>query len=223
MSTITISRVYGSGGRTIAARVRELLGYRFFDKAFLSQIASELGLSSAETVDLSDEEYKVKTFLERLMSFNPAEMVVSPSAAREVNLDVSRFDDANSVELAKSVIWAAYERGNLIIVGRGAQVMLRNQPDVLHVRVIAPMETRLRRLQEVEGLSLQEARRQIEKRDSASREYLERFFNAQWDDPFLYHLIINTGYCGIEQAAQLIVTAAQQFAGAKAVGSHGVA
>jgi CMP/dCMP kinase len=216
MTTITISRHYGSGGRKVAARVRELLDHRFFDAAFMVQLASQVGLSRKEIVDFSEEDYKVKTFLERLMSFNPAEMVVSPGSGKATNRDISRFDDADSIDLVKLTVRVAHEHGNVVIVGRGAQVILRNQPDVLHVRVIAPMETRLQRLQEVEGLSLQEAREQIEARDRAVHQYLERFFGAQWDDPYLYHLTINTGYCDLEQAAQLIVAAAQQLVAAKA-------
>src|SRR5947207_12478474 len=152
MTTITISRHYGSGGRKVAARVRELLDYRFFDAAFMAQVASQVGLSRAEIVDFSEEDYKVKNFLERLMSFNPAEMVVSPSSGKAISRDMSRFDDADSVDLVKLTVRVAHERGNVVIVGRGAQVILRNQPDVLHVRVIAPIETRLKRLQEIEGL-----------------------------------------------------------------------
>jgi CMP/dCMP kinase len=217
MTTITISRHYGSGGRKIAARVRELLDYRFFDSLFMTQIASQVALSRAEIVDFSEEDYKVKSFLERLLSFNPAEMVVSPSSAKSLNLDVPRFDDADSVNLVKLTVRAAYERGNMVIVGRGAQVILRDQPHVLHVRIIAPLETRLKRLQEIEGLSQQKARRQIEEHDKAGREYLSRFFNVQWDDPYLYHLTINTGLYDTEQAAQLIVVAARQLVEAASV------
>ncbi len=214
MTTITISRHYGSGGRKVAARVREILDYRFFDDIFMTQLASQVGLSRAEIADFSDEDYKVKSFLERLMSFNPAEMVVSPSSLRGSSPDVSRFDDAGSIDLVKLTVRVAYERSNVVIVGRGAQVILRNQPDAIHVRVIAPMETRLQRLQEIEGLSLKDAQQQIGERDKAAREYLERFFGVQWDDPYLYHLTINTGYCDIEQAARLIVATAQQLIGA---------
>jgi cytidylate kinase len=217
MTTITISRHYGSGGRKVAARVREILDYRFFDSAFLTQIASQVGLSKTEIADFSEEDYKVKNFLERLMAFNPADMVVSPSAGKSVGRDASRFDDADSIELGKVTVRVAHEQGNVVIVGRGAQVLLRNQPDVLHVRVIAPLETRLKRLQDVEGLTLQEAKEQIEARDKAVRQYIERYFGANWDDPYLYHLTINTGYCDIEQAAQLVVAAARQLVATKAV------
>ncbi len=216
MTTITVTRQHGCGGHQIAARVGQLLDYRLFDSPFLKQIASEVGLLREEAVDYSEENYKVKTFLQRLISFNPAEMRISPSSARETQPDVPRFDDADSVELVKRIVRVAYEHGNVVIVGRGAQVILRNQPDVLHVRIIAPMETRLKIVQQTEGLGLEAARQYLEERDKSAREYLARFFNTQWDDPYLYHLTINRAFCEIEQAAQLVVAAAQKLVGAKA-------
>ena len=213
MTTITVSRHYGSGGRKVAARVRELLNYRFFDKLFMMRLASEVGLSQKEIVDFSEVDYKVKSFVERLLSFNPAEMVMNPSATKDMALADERFDDTQAINLVKLTVRAAHDSGNIVIAGRGSQVILKGQPDVLHVRVIAPMETRLQRLQEVEGLSLQEARQRIKDSDKAGQEYLERFFNEDWDNPYLYHLTLNTGLYDVEQAAQLIVQAVNSLAG----------
>ncbi len=116
----------------------------------------------------------------------------------------------------KTIVRFAYEHSNVVIVGRGAQVILRNQPNVLHVRIIAPMETRLKRLQETERMSPEQARQYLEEKDKSAREYLARFFNTQWDDPYLYHLTMNMGFCEVEPAAQLIVAAAQELVGIKA-------
>ncbi len=210
MTTITISRHYGTGGRKIAARVRELLGYRFFDRVFMQQVATEIGLSRSQIADFSEEDFKVRSFLERITSSIPADMVINPAAL--ITPTVSTFDDAESINMVKRTVKRAYELDNVVIVGRGAQAILHGQPHVLHVLIVAPVETRLKRLQEVEGLSLQEAGRQIEMRDKAARQYLEHFFGVQRDDPLLYHLVINTGLCEIEQAAQLIVEASRQLA-----------
>jgi hypothetical protein len=91
MTTITVTRQHGCGSHQIAAHVREIPGYRFFDGPFLRQIASEVGSSREEAIDFPEEDYKVRTFLERLISFNPAEMLISPASAKEMNLDVPRF------------------------------------------------------------------------------------------------------------------------------------
>ncbi len=120
MTTITVTRQHGCGGHQIAIRVSEILGFRFFDRSFLRQIASEVGLSRDEAVDFSDEDYKVKSFLERLIAFNPAEMRISPSSARDLRQDVPHFDDADSVDLVKTTVRFAYEHSNVVVVGRGA-------------------------------------------------------------------------------------------------------
>src|SRR5262245_16935933 len=101
MTTITITRNYGCGGHQIATRVRDILGYQLFDGPFLKKIATEVGLSREEATDFSEEDYKVKTFLERLIAFNPAEMRISPASAKDMQIDVPRFDDADSVDLVK--------------------------------------------------------------------------------------------------------------------------
>lgn len=222
MAVITISRQVGSGGREIAARVCELLGYEYFDKDLMARVAAEVGLSESEVVDYSEEHYRVKSFLERLF---PSPRVVARISTRTrdatgaVTLTVEQLDEAQCVELVRSAILAAYRRGNVVIVGRGGQAILQNRPGVLHVRIEAPMEVRLRQIQKREGLSAEEAQRLIVQRDQSSAKYLSQFFGIRWDDPLLYHLVINTGKWGPETAAQLIVTAASHLqAGSPEVG-----
>jgi hypothetical protein len=62
MAVITISRQYSSRGDEIAARVCVMLGYRYFDKRLMAQIASETGFSESEMIDFSEDDYKVRTF-----------------------------------------------------------------------------------------------------------------------------------------------------------------
>ena len=68
MAVITISRQYGSGGDEIAARVCELLGYRYFDKSLMAQVAADAGLSESEIVDFSEAGYRSQNILNRLVS-----------------------------------------------------------------------------------------------------------------------------------------------------------
>ncbi len=66
-------------------------------------------------------------------------------------------------------------------------------------------------VREKENLSPAEARALIDQRDAAAAQYLDRFFHIAWDDPLLYHLVINTGRCDLALAAQVIAAAAQQL------------
>jgi cytidylate kinase len=99
----------------------------------------------------------------------------------------------------------------MVIVGRAGQAILRGLPGVLHVRVIAPLEDRIRRLRE-QGISgISEIKLTIAERDRASAAYLKRFFGVSWDDPALYHLVLNTGLLDYDLAAEIVVHAAQHL------------
>jgi len=209
MAVITISRQYGSGGDQIAARVCEILGYSMFDKNLMVQVASEVGLSESEVVDLSEESYKMQSFLDRLLGRRTVAKVktwTQDSTGAET-LTVQELAEDHGRELVRKTIVAAQERGNVLVLGRGGQAILREKPGVLHVRIAAPMGGRVLRIQEQEGLSREEARRLARQKDRSAAEYLERFFHIEWDNPMLYHLMLNTGRWDIEAAAQIIVNA----------------
>ena len=71
MTIITISRQYGSGGDEIASRICNLLNYQMFDKRLITQAALDAGLSEQEAIDYSEENYKIRSFLDRLFSRQP--------------------------------------------------------------------------------------------------------------------------------------------------------
>jgi cytidylate kinase len=215
MAVITFSRQYGSGGDEIAARVREMLGYRLFDKRLMVQVASEMGLSDHEIVDFSEDNYKTRGFLERLFVRRSSRVVAEASTwtrdttgARTVA--VEQLDEEWCVRMVKATIQAAYKQDNIVIVGRGGQAVLQQMPGVLHVRVEAPVEKRIQRVRYSEAAGLapeyqqKRAEEIVSERDKATTAYLRRFYDIAWDDPLLYHLVINTGKMGIEAAAHLV-------------------
>jgi cytidylate kinase len=218
MAVITISRQYGSGGDEIAVRVCEELGYRMFDKRLMAQVASEMGLSEREIVDFSEASYKVRGFLERLFARRNARVVAEAgtwtqdtSGARAVQ--VEQLDEEWCVRMVRTTIQAAYERDNIVIVGRGGQAILQDKPGVLHVRLLAPLGARILRVryQETVGLAAEFQQRTAQDlvldRDRAAAEYLRRFHDVDWADPTLYHMVLDTQKWGVEPAAQLIVEA----------------
>ena len=100
--------------------------------------------------------------------------------------------------------------GNVVIVGRAGQAILQNDPDVLHVRVVAPLETRIQRIVQAHKISAKAARAQIEDSDRFRANYLKRFYHIQWDDPSFYHLVINTGHISLETSAEVVCSAVRQ-------------
>ena len=211
MAVITVSRQYGSGGDEIAARVCETLGYRLFDKRLMAQVAAELGMSQSRIVDFSEADYRVPGLLERLFVPSDPRLMIPLSPwmydTGITSVELEWLDDDWCARMAEKTILAACEQGNVVLVGRGGQAILRDEPGALHVRVEAPLSERVDRVRDQQHISLKEARKRVTERDRAAAAYLKRFCHIDWADPRHYHLAINSGRWGIEAAAQLIVHA----------------
>ncbi len=214
MPVITLSKQLGAGGEEIARAVCDILRYRYFDKQMIVDAARLSGLSQEQVVDYSEDRYETQNFLARLFGGpRPVKTVSTRQEDSKGNITISEetLDEAQYVALIQSAIHAAYDAGDVVIVGRGGQSILQDQRDVLHVRIVAPLGTRIARLQQREGCTVEEAERQINRQDRASAEYLGRFFGIQWDDHDLYHFVLNTGKLSLDGAAQIIVDAVVQL------------
>jgi len=218
MAVITISRQYGSGGDEVASRVCELLGYRYFDKRMMAQVASEAGLSSKEIIDSPEDRHQATSFLERLFGHKVSEAwVTTDEVSGDRIVEMGELDSKRFVTVLRSLIQTAYEQGNVVILGRGGQAVLKDQPGVLHVRIEMPFDERVRRVNEQQRFGRPEVARDfVAERDRAAADYLRSYYNVDWADPALYHLAINTGLLDVEAAAHIIVDAVQYLPAAKA-------
>lgn len=207
MPVITISREYGSGAVEVAQRVSEMLGYAYFDKKLMAQVALEVGLAAGEVVDFSEDDYKVRNFLDRMFDRRRSSVEVLDTDWGVPPVKVEALDEAHSVKLVKDTLLAAYQHDNVVIVGRGGQVVLKEKPGVLHVRLTAPQGARALRVKDRENLTLGEATDLVLHKDQAAAAYLKRFYEVEWDNPLLYHLLFNTGKWELEAVAQIIVNA----------------
>ena len=212
MAVITVSRQYGSGGDEIAAQVCEMLGYRHFDKLLMAPVASEVKLSEREMTDFSQDNYKVRSFLDLLLGGSTPRTAaqvrswrVSTVGARAPKLKL--LDEDEAIALVQGTVEVSYKQGNIVIVGRGGQAFLKDKPNVLHVRVEAPLATRKRRVHEQGGISLDLAHDVVIEHDQAVADYLQRFYGIDWADSSLYDLVLNTGKLSLEAAARLVVDA----------------
>ncbi len=216
MAVVTLSRQIGSGGDEIAVRVRELLGYRYFDKQIMIEAAAEAGLCQEEIVDFSEERYKVQDFLSRLFRSGPRPvkevLTRTPFHQTIDTLNARGLDEQQCAALVRHTILKAYETGSIVIVGRGGQAILRDKPGVLHARVIAPLDQRIQRLREQGMVGIADIKACIAQKDRATAEYLKRFYDVEWNDPTLYHLILNTGLIDLDTAARIVVAAVEQLA-----------
>lgn len=111
------------------------------------------------------------------------------------------------VEQTSETILKLCALGNVIIIGRGGNMVARRLTDVLHVRLVGSIEARVRRMAENRGMTPKSALTYIEKADLGRKRYLKRYFGANIDDPSLYHLVLNTDLFSSEAAAELITNA----------------
>jgi len=222
MSAITISREYGSGGRTIAAKVAEALDYEHMDKDLLVAVAQEAQVPVSE-VERYDEqpEHPALRILRKFLTPGYADTLTGlseyewwatatvPELSNQKDKALATLDEEVYVKLTAEVATRMAEQNKVVIVGRGGQAVLRGRRDVLHVRVVAPTDFKMEIVKERDGLDGDAAVKRMKQMDERRRTYLHRHYDIDLTDSRLYHLTVNTGYLGMDAAADLVVKAAK--------------
>ncbi len=219
MAVITLSRQTGSSGNEIAQLVCQALGYRYFDKQMLAKAASEDTGSEVDFLKFTEEDFvKGSRLMSRLLN-GPGSRPAAEIRAWEENAQgqrtqiVTQLDESRAIKLVQNAIRTVAEQGQVVILGRGAQIILQDRPNALHVRVVAPWEDRVQRVKLQYAFRGEDARTRAQdlifQQDDASADYVRRFYDVRIDDPQLYHLVLNTGRLRPEAAAQIICQAAR--------------
>lgn len=102
--------------------------------------------------------------------------------------------------------------GNVILIGRAGNMVTAKLPHVLHVRLVASLENRIEHCAEALQMTRDRAARFCAEEDHARKRYFKKYFNADIDDPLLYHMMINTGQVGYDGAARIIGDAVLKLA-----------
>lgn len=202
MAIITISRMYGSGGSDVAARVAQLLGWSLFDNAFVDAVAERLGVPAAE---VEAREERTPSLVERLAS---ALAVASPELLPPPTEQLPPSEE-RMADVTRRIIEEAVARGNAVLVGRGAQSVLARRAGVLHVFCYAPREALVRRVAQRRRISPAEAEKVVDETNKQRDHYVRTTFKRSWMAHDNYHLSVNTEWLGVEGAAEAIVSAAR--------------
>jgi len=176
--SITLSRQLGSLGCEVAQAVRDRLGYRLVWRELVNEAAKRSGAPEL-ALDCIDD-------------LGLLGISVPPGGRAEYKQAMA--------ELMKELV----AEGNIVIIGRAGQVILGGVPNVIHVRIIAPLELRAQRIAMKQAIPIEGAQAQVEASDRNRRLYLKRYYNVRWDDPYLYDLILNTGRITPDMAATII-------------------
>jgi cytidylate kinase len=197
-NVVTIAREYGSGGAAIGRKVAELLNWQFVDKEIIERAAS-LGRMDASWAAEADEQ--TCAWWERVLSsfrHGGPELYVGGIAGTEMGYDILQ-------EFTAQVIQEAEKQGDCVIIGRGAQCVLRNEPSALHVMVYAPMVEKRERVKNRHPHE-HDLQALLQRMDSERTHYTRDYYGCDWSNRELYHLCVNSTL-GLDACAKLIVSA----------------
>lgn len=182
---VTISREFGSGGRTIGRKLAEELGIPCYDAELIQQLAQESGFSESYIRDAG--EYAPGGYLSLL----------SNRAFALTNEDVLW-------ELQYKVITELAEKGPCVIVGRCADYILRDTADCLKVFIHADMDFRAKRIVEVYGEREQSPEQRLRDKDKRRAAYHRFYTNMKWGHAQNYHICLDSGKLGIDTCVAIL-------------------
>ena len=187
---ITISREYGSGGREIGKMVADKLGYKFYDAEIIDEVVASSGLSR-EIVEKYDEYATHKNSFLYAIAINAG--------------SDSRLSVAGQVHSAQTeVIRKIADEGNCVIIGRGADYILRDREDCLNVFVRASIDFRAKRILDLYGDDGKRIESRLEDKDQRRRVYYRSFTMREWGLIENYNLVLDSSAIGIEKCADII-------------------
>jgi cytidylate kinase len=188
LPTITLNMEPGSGGSILAQKIAERLDFDLFNREIVEAIAksSEIRETVIETLE-KDRLSGMEDFIASLVK------------------DYYIHPDLYLEHLLK-VINTIAKHGRAVIVGRGANFILPAH-EIFSVRVIAPLEIRIRNVALNYKVAEEEAKRRIIQRESRRKAFVRHSFNADISDPLHYDMVINTGKMNIDAAVEAVIAA----------------
>lgn len=183
---MTLARELGAGDTGFAPTVADRLGLRVYDRDLLEQEAKRLGVPEAD-LDKIDEQ---------------------PAGIFQRFLPGSLY--RRYFEALGQLMEELAARGDVLIVGRGGSRFLHDRPRAFHLRLVAPMSTRVQRVMEHRWLRQEPAKKLIAESDGQRRRFYQDYFGVEWSDPSEYHMTLNSGRLG-PVAVDLLAFAAERF------------
>jgi CMP/dCMP kinase len=202
---ITVTRQYASGGSDVARLVAAQLEWDVIDNEFVDAVARRAGLPADEVAQREERAPGLLERVARTLAAASPELFVASATVPTVEQD-----EATIVQVTERVIAEAAAHGRIVLVGRGAQAVLAQRPDALHVYVVAPKAWRVRLAVERLGVAEADADRMVDETDRQRDQYVKTYYGRQRQDISNYDLIVNTARVGIDGAAALVVAEAHR-------------
>ncbi len=191
---ITISREFGSGGRTIGRKVAQELGFAFYDKELIEKVAEESGFD--------------KQYIEEQGEYAPAK---SAFAYAFIGRDRNGMSVSDYIwQAQRKIILNLAEKGNCVIVGRCADYILQDREDCLNVFIHASMEKRAERIVKLYGETDKSPKKRLEEKDKKRKVNYRYYTDREWGVSQNYHICLDSGEFGIERCAKIIADLARE-------------
>lgn len=194
---ITVSREFGSGGRTIGRETAERLGWQCYDRELVTEIAKKSGLAESYVLESGEYACSTNSFL-----FNWA---INAEAMRTGTMSIS-----DQLYVAQhNVITELAEQGNCVIVGRCSDYILRERTDCLHTFFHADTAFKADRIVRLYGETADDPEKRLKEKDDKRRAYYRHYTGRQWGLAQNYHVCLDSGALGIEACVDLLVRTVQ--------------
>ena len=194
---ITVSREFGSGGRSIAKLVAEKLRYDYYDSDLVERVAKETGFSEDYIADAGE--------------YAPGKSMLSyafSSGAHHTGSAMSATDYLWATQCR--IIMELAEKGSCVIVGRCADYILRDRDDCLNVFVHADKAYKAKRIVELYGVTDKSPEKRLADKDGKRRVNYKYFTGREWGVPENYHVCLNSSYFGHDECADIIAELARK-------------
>jgi cytidylate kinase len=197
MAIITISRQFGAGGKILGKMIAKTLGYTFADDHIVEMVAEAANVSPHWVESVEKE---AGSTLSRIIS----SMVSKRWLDRILVGERGYIDEDIYLDYIVVIISQVAEEGDVIILGRGSQYILDDHPDAHHVLLIDEVEHRVKFMMDHYDLSQKQAARVVRKEDKRRLNFYRKLGKEDFDDPALYHLVLNMSRVDLETASKLV-------------------
>ena len=190
---ITISRQFGSGGRSVGRQIAEMLDIPFYDKELVDHIALESGFAPK--------------FVEEHGEHSPGKSLLSYAFASTgvpgVMNGLSTADFLWTIQC--SAILQLADKGPCVIVGRNADYILKDRKDVLHIFIYADKDFRADRIVRLYGESEKSPHARLQEKDKRRSVHYHHYTGRTWGASENYDICLNTSVIGVDEAARIVV------------------
>jgi len=197
MPVLTVSRQFGAGGRTLGKRVAEQMSYPLVDENIVQMIAERAKVSQNWVRSIEKE---AGGSLLKFISY------VVPKRYVAQILDDTRgyMDEEVYVNTLYEVINELAREGDCVIVGRGGQYILRDNPAARHVLLVSDLEHRINFMMEHYRLREDQAKTVVRVREKRRVNLYRKFGREDYNDPHLYEMVLNMSKISMDKAVELV-------------------